>query len=134
MGGARDLTGDWAGTYRYDRGGAPVPMDVTLTEAAGVISGTSREPNTFRRDAPDELIADLDGTHTAGIVQWVKRYRDFDQGDHPVYEGQVTADLDRIEGRWRFPRNPSWSGPFRLRRLRKAARTRAKARETERVQ
>ncbi|MEM9318073.1 MAG: hypothetical protein AAGA70_03595 [Pseudomonadota bacterium] len=113
-----DLTGEWWGIYRYPTGGAqPVPMEVKLSEAAGELSGESREPNTFRKDLGPELRAELNGHRDGSAVQFSKRYLGFTQpGGDPVYAGTSDAARTQIRGHWHFRRMPHWGGTFSLRR------------------
>lgn len=129
MAGSDSLTGSWTGRYDYDNvaHGTPVSFDAVLTETSGTLRGEIVEPNTFRLEATDTLLAVLYGTRSGSSVQFVKTYTDFEDTDHPHYEGQVNATATRITGRWHFPSQPWAKGTFLLARTADAA-VRKKAR------
>mgnify|MGYP001343655421 CR=1 FL=1 len=93
MAGSDTLTGSWTGRFDYDSVayGTPVSFDAVLTELGSILHGEVVEPNTFRKDAGDTLLAVLSGTRDGTSVTFVKTYTDFDDADHPRYEGQVNA-------------------------------------------
>lgn len=117
------LSGSWTGRYDYTdlSFGAPVSFDAVLIETAGTLRGEIVEPNTFRHEATDTLLAVLSGTRTGSRVRFIKTYTDFDADDHPVYKGQINATATRITGRWHFPKSPGVSGTFLLARTAQAA-------------
>jgi hypothetical protein len=117
------LSGSWTGRYDYDNiaFGTPVSFDAVLTETAGTLRGEVVEPNTFRKEATDTLLAVLSGTRSGTAVAFVKIYTDFEQNDNPTYEGQVNATATRITGRWHFPGMPNVKGTFLLARTAQAA-------------
>ena len=123
MGASDTLSGSWTGRYDYDNIalGAPVSFDAVLTETAGTLRGEVVEPNTFRQEATDTLLAVLSGTRSGSSVTFVKTYTDFDEDDHPVYTGQINATATRITGRWHFPKMPEVKGTFLLARTAQAA-------------
>ena len=130
MGASDSLSGSWTGRYDYDNVafGTPVSFDAVLTETAGTLRGEVVEPNTFRAEATDTLLAVLSGTRSGSTVRFVKTYTDFEQDDHPVYEGQINVTATRITGRWHFPKMPGVKGTFLLARTAQAAvRKRARA-------
>ncbi|MEO0918979.1 MAG: hypothetical protein AAFY31_18695 [Pseudomonadota bacterium] len=108
------LSGHWAGRYEYGVGAEPVPFEAVIAEAAGQLLGDITEPNTFHRNMGAELTATLMGQRTGRNVYFRKTYHGFDQGDDPVYEGQLNGALTRIVGTWRFPKSPSLSGRFMM--------------------
>lgn len=112
------LSGCWSGRYDYANPaqGAPVSFDATLEEFAGLISGNIVEPNTFRPDLSDTLLAVISGLRTGNGVRFVKTYTDFDDADHPHYSGQINAAATRITGTWHFPSAPQIRGTFLLAR------------------
>ena len=130
MAGSDTLTGSWTGRFDYDSVayGTPVSFDAVLTELGSILHGEVVEPNTFRKDAGDALLAVLSGTRDGTSVTFVKTYTDFDDADHPRYEGQVNATATRITGRWHFPTKPDVKGTFLLART-----TQAAARKTKRA-
>lgn len=114
MGYRISLSGHWNGRYDYGWGAEPVPFEAVIEDAAGQLLGGITEPNTFHRDMGAELTATLLGQRTGHDVQFRKTYDGFDQGDDPVYEGEVNGTFTRIDGLWRFPTNPSLSGRFMM--------------------
>lgn len=130
MAGSESLSGNWTGRYDYDNiaFGTPVSFDAVLTQTGSTLRGEIVEPNTFRKEATDTLLAVLSGTRSGTRVSFVKTYTDFESSDHPVYEGQVNNTATRITGRWHFPGKPSVKGTFLLARTAEAAvRKRARA-------
>lgn len=123
MAGSDTLSGSWTGRYDYDNiaFGAPVSFDAVLTQTGSTLRGEIVEPNTFRPEATDTLLAVLSGSRSGTRVQFVKTYTDFEGEDHPVYEGQVNATATRITGRWHFPTMPGVKGTFLLARTAEAA-------------
>lgn len=124
------LTGRWPGRYEYPYAAPPVPFEAEIVEDAGMISGAIYEPNTFKRDAGPELLADITGNRAGAQVVFQKRYRAAPAQEWPIYEGTANNALTRIEGRWIF-HHIGFSGRFVMIRKPMAA---AKAkRETEAV-
>lgn len=117
------LSGSWTGRFDYANIalGAPVSFDAVLTQAGATLRGEIVEPNTFRKEATDTLLAVLLGTRSRSSVTFTKTYTDFEQGEDPVYIGQVNATATRITGRWHFPSMPNVSGTFLLARTAQAA-------------
>ena len=83
--GSDTLTGSWPGRFDDDSvvHGTPVSFDAVLTELGSILHGEVVEPNTFRKDAGDTLLAVLSGTRDGTSVTFVKTYTDFDDADHP---------------------------------------------------
>ena len=123
MGTSDNLTGTWTGIYDYDNVafGAPVSFDATLIETAGLLQGDIMEPNTFRSQSLDSLLAVISGMRTGSSVHFVKTYTNFDAPENPVYDGTVNATATRITGRWHFPSQPNIKGTFLLARTQQAA-------------
>lgn len=123
MGASDSLSGSWTGRYDYDNAahGAPVSFDAVLTETAGTVRGEVVEPNTFRAEAADTLLAVLTGIRSGAQVSFTKTYTDFETDDHPVYEGAVNDTATRIIGRWHFPGWPGIRGTFLFARTAQAA-------------
>lgn len=117
------LTGSWTGRFDYDNiaFGTPVSFDAVLIETDDVVRGETVEPNTFRAEATDTLLAALSGTRDGSTVTLVKTYTDFEADHHPVYAGQINATATRITGRWHFPAQPNMKGTFLLARTTNAA-------------
>jgi len=123
MDGRLSLSGSWTGRYDYldpDRG-EPVPFDAVLRETAASLRGETIEPNSFRPDPTDTLMAVLSGHRMASRVEFLKIYTDFEARDHPRYLGHVNQTATRISGRWYFPARPHISGTFLLARASAAA-------------
>jgi len=135
MGASDSLSGSWTGRYDYDNPafGTAVSFDAVLTETTGTLRGEIVEPNTFRREATDTLIAVLNGTRSGSAVKFTKIYTDFETADHPHYEGQVNATSTRITGRWYFASHPAVKGTFLFARTSQAA-SRKKAKATAELQ
>lgn len=123
MGASDSLGGSWKGRYDYAfvTSGTPVSFDAVLTETAGTLRGETVEPNTFRSEGTDTLLAVLSGERSGSRVQFVKTYTDFETDDHPVYHGQINATATRIIGQWYFPKTPGIKGTFLLARTVQAA-------------
>lgn len=123
MGASHGLSGSWTGRFDYANIalGTPVSFDAVLTETAGMLMGEIVEPNTFRKEATDTLLAVISGTRNGSSVSFVKTYTDFEADDHPVYDGQINATATRITGRWHFPGMPGVKGTFLLARTAQAA-------------
>lgn len=123
MSATKTLSGSWTGRYDYDNiaFGTPVSFDAVLTETGNTLRGEVVEPNTFRPEATDTLLAVIAGTRNGSSVSFVKTYTDFEAGDHPHYQGQVNTTATRITGRWHFPSMPGIKGTFLLARTAEAA-------------
>lgn len=123
MSASDSLSGSWTGRFDYDNVayGTPVSFDAVLTETNGTLRGEVVEPNTFRDEATDTLLAVLVGTRNGTVVRFVKTYTDFEDSDHPRYDGRVNATATRITGRWHFPSKPALKGTFLLARTAQAA-------------
>jgi len=127
---ANSLSGSWTGRFDYDNIvlGTPVSFDAVLSESGGTLRGEIVEPNTFRPEASDPLLAVVSGTRDGPVVQFIKTYTDFEDAEHPHYTGHVNATATRITGRWHFPGNPGVKGRFLFARTTDAAvRKRARA-------
>ncbi|MGL5009638.1 MAG: hypothetical protein ACRC6I_07120 [Paracoccaceae bacterium] len=127
---AKSLTGRWLGRYDYPYGAASVAFEADVVEDAGVLGGAIFEPNTFRRDAGPELVADIQGSRDGAQVMFHKRYRGATPAEWPHYEGVVNGALTRIEGRWVFAAT-GFSGRFVM--MRKPVASTAVLREAEAV-
>ncbi|SMX41795.1 hypothetical protein [Octadecabacter ascidiaceicola] len=123
MAGSDSLSGSWTGRFDYDNitHGTPVSFDAVLIETGSTLRGEIVEPNTFRPEATDTLLSVLTGTRSGSNVSFVKTYTDFEDTDHPHYEGQINATATRITGRWHFPSMSGIKGTFLLARTAEAA-------------
>ena len=123
MGASDSISGSWTGRYDYDNVafGTPVSFDAVLTETGGTLRGEIVEPNSFRAEATDTLLAVLNGVRNGSTLSFVKTYTDFEETDHPHYQGQINATVTRVTGRWHFPQNPGIKGTFLLARTAQAA-------------
>lgn len=114
------LSGEWTGVYEYaDDPRDPVPFNATLTDVGGVIWGETQEPNTFSPGADKHLTADISGIRTRAELRFRKEYTGRPPGArHPIdYFGHVTADGQRIEGRWQIHvPGVKWGGKFIMNR------------------
>jgi len=117
---SNNLTGPWKGRFDYDEGGKPVAFELELVDVVGNLSGQISEPNTIAGAVGDVLMASIEGSHDGGAIRFVKYYSGLDQGDDPVYEGQLNATGTGASGRWSFPTEPGWGGRFVLIRAVKA--------------
>ncbi|PVA07768.1 hypothetical protein [Thalassorhabdomicrobium marinisediminis] len=135
MAASDSLSGSWTGRYDYDNVayGTPVTFDAVLTETGATLRGEVVEPNSFRDDCADTLLAVLIGTRQGSRVQFLKTYTDFDNGEPPLYVGHVNPTATRIAGRWHFPMNPGVKGTFLLARTAQAAVRRTTSATVERV-
>ena len=123
MAGSDSLSGSWTGRFDYDNvaNGTPVSFDAVLTQSGSTIRGEIVEPNTFRPETTDTLLAVVTGTRSGSNVSFTKIYTDFEDTDHPHYEGQINTTATRITGRWYFPSMSSIKGTFSLARTAEAA-------------
>lgn len=123
MAGSDSLSGSWTGRFDYNNValGTPVSFDAVLMESGDALRGEVVEPNTFRKEATDTLLAVLTGTRSGASVTFTKTYTDFEADEDPVYVGRVNATATRITGRWYFPGVPNVKGAFLLARTAQAA-------------
>ncbi len=98
------MSGSWRGEYSYDAAGLPpVPFNAELIDVDGRVEGRSDEPNTFGAPGADRLFATLEGSRSGHTVRFVKTYDGSGGQTHAIaYEGRLSADGLRIEGRWRI--------------------------------
>lgn len=129
------LSGSWTGRFDYDNIalGAPVSFDAVMTQTGSTLRGEIVEPNTFRPEATDTLLAVILGTRSGSSVTFEKTYTDFDQGEPPIYIGQINPTATRITGRWHFPSTPHVKGTFLLARTSQAAARKTMRAAMERV-
>jgi hypothetical protein len=110
-----NLTGSWAGRYRYASGlkESPNVFSAKLEETDGSLSGETIEPNNFAPVATDTLVAGLTGSRTGRDVAFRKRYTDFKSSDI-LYTGSLNEAGSRMEGTWHFPAWPWIRGTFTM--------------------
>lgn len=118
---ATSLSGDWTGVYDYSDAstGEPVSFHVSLTDIGGVVWGTSIEKNTLAPNAGDTLEAALNGSRSGQEVRFRKTFTGNVQGGElPLdYAGHLSADGNRIVGKWRpFIAGDHPGGPFVMNR------------------
>lgn len=72
MSGSDSLSGSWTGRYDYDNiaFGCPVSFDAVLTETGTTLRGETVEPNTFREETTDTLLAVLNGQRSGSSVRF----------------------------------------------------------------
>lgn len=131
MSDGQTLCGSWTGRFDYDNvvHGTPVSFDATITQTGASLSGETVEPNTFRPEPTDTLLAVIVGERSGTAVSFEKIYTDFDAPEAPVYEGRVNITATRITGRWHFRSMPSVTGTFLLARTTMAATRKTKRAE-----
>lgn len=121
MSNAVDLSGRWTGVYLYPHDPdwnandnmPATPFTAELTDMAGVVIGTTMEPDLLFSDGVD-VRAVLEGRHD-GIRLTFTKTPDGRDRDHVIlYDGEISADGQSISGRWTIP--GSWSGDFRMQR------------------
>jgi hypothetical protein len=111
---ANDLSGLWLGHFAYPGGQGPVtPFVARIEDDAGVLTGTTIEPNTIMPGG-QELEALLRGSRRGQAVDFVKSYDGAAEAAHAVdYVGQVSADGAVITGVWSME---ALDGTFEMRR------------------
>lgn len=130
QGRASSLSGAWSGAYSYPTNTlpGPVPFNALLEDAAGAITGTIDEPNTFAPSDAPRLFATVVGTRDGLRVSFIKTMDGTGGKSHSIhYEGDVRSDFERIDGRWTIPGN--WSGAFFMERTGVAAEEAARRAE-----
>ncbi|KAF0175398.1 MAG: hypothetical protein IV086_06885 [Hyphomonadaceae bacterium] len=113
------LTGAWSGEYVYPFKipGNPmrVPFNADLDDVGGSITGSIDEPNTFAVEDVPRLFSNVVGARTGSRVEFIKTLDGTGGETHSIlYEGDISADFDRIEGSWSIP--GVWSGAFFMER------------------
>jgi len=111
MGAHSTLTGSWSGAYRYPRNAGPETVfNAQVEEVAGALVGQVQEPNLFLHAPESVLTAEIEGVREGRKVTFTKFYHHAGIRHAIRYEGDVDANLTRIDGRWSIPRE--WSGTF----------------------
>ena len=123
MSGPESLSGSWTGRFDYDNVafGTPVSFDAVLIQTGTTLRGEVVEPNTFRPEATDTLLAVLTGTSSGSKVHFVKTYTNIEESDRPDDDGQENATKTRITGRWNLPATHGVKDTFLLARAAQAA-------------
>ena len=119
--GGLDLTGRWTGVYFYPDDDAwnaddtwpPTPFTAELVDDAGVVSGSTLEPDLTGPPPRTDIRASLEGSHGGGELRFVK-YPDSPRQEPIHYTGIIAPDGNSISGQWVIPGN--WSGAFRMQR------------------
>lgn len=107
-GAAVNLSGEWHGIFNYPAAGPPTEFTATLSDAGGVLTGSTVEPSLYGAT----ITARVDGRRQGSAVTFMKLY-DHDGGgtyDAVAYQGSVDPEGVEITGRWTIPGN--WSGSF----------------------
>ena len=116
-----DLTGRWTGVYFYpvhpewnpEDDLPPVPFTAELQDAAGLVTGTTLEPDDFEPDARP-IPATLEGHHFDDELIFTK-FPDGGGQIHSIdYIGTISADANSVGGRWII--HGEWSGTFQMQR------------------
>lgn len=94
------MTGLWTGQYWYATPGeAPMAFVATISDNAGSLSGTTTEASEFFVGVDER--ADIRGTRSGTYVSFHKHYDgNAAYGHSVVYQGMLSSDGQRVEGRW----------------------------------
>lgn len=120
-----DLTGLWAGEYRYPGNLRPTPFTAHITETGGSLKGATLEPATFGAPGLTELSADISGARINLDVRFTKIYHPA-PGVHrqPIlYTGTTDEKMTSIAGDWRF--STGFFGSFVLVRVSRSVAARS---------
>lgn len=122
MASTKNMNGLWSGWYTYSSLSEPVPFTAWFDDAAGLLTGSVLEPNTFSKLDIDDLQADIAGTRLRQQIFFTKTYGQ-DQGAHglPIsYDGRADEAFEMVRGEWSFSDAQRGKGPFELRRSSKS--------------
>jgi hypothetical protein len=117
-----DLTGRWTGVYFYpvhpewnpDDDLPPTPFTAELFDAAGLVTGSTEEPDVFGEPDAPPIPATLEGHHFDGELTFTK-FPDGGGQIHSIdYIGTISADGNSVAGRWII--HGEWSGTFQMQR------------------
>ena len=124
-----DLTGRWTGVYFYPTDPVqnpfddcpPTPFTAELRDMAGIVTGTTSEPDVMYGNA--DIPSVIDGSHDGSTLRFVK-FSEAREGfeDAINYGGAISKDGLTIDGGWSIP--GGWSGTFRMQRQSGAAASR----------
>lgn len=120
-----NLSGYWAGAYKYAFGEKEVPFSATLSEDNGILAGTTQEQGGQLSGSSQELIAEIKGNRAAETVTFEKIYST-ETGifQHPVeYSGHLSKDGNTLTGNWAFSAGSFGRGTFRMERQPSKVRT-----------
>lgn len=117
-----DLSGRWTGVYFYpvdpelnpDDDLPPTPFTAELTDAGGLVTGTTLEPDVLGPPGSPPIPAILQGRHDGGRLIFTKFPEGGGHVDPIDYDGDISPDGELIDGRWTIP--GEWSGVFRMQR------------------
>jgi len=132
-----DLTGRWTGVYFYpvhpewnpDDDLPPTPFAAKLLDAAGLVSGSTVEPDVLGEPDAPPIPATLEGHHFDGELIFTK-FPDGGGQMHSIdYIGSISADGNSVSGQWII--HGEWSGTFQMQR--KVTSVEATARHAARV-
>ncbi|WP_044037439.1 hypothetical protein [Octadecabacter arcticus] len=121
MAGSESLSGSWTGRFDYDNIalGTPVSFDAVLIETGSTLRGEVVEPNTFRAEATDTLLAVLTGTRKGSTVNGrVKVSQRSAQNvatlglGQSAYRRAPASGQPRLSYSWRLPGCFGPSGPI----------------------
>ena len=114
MSDSRDVTGIWYGRWTAERPVYPNSFIANLVEAGGSFSGSTSEPDIYRR--PGILRAFVEGGRAGPEIRFVKQYDGSGRPSHAIlYTGQINATGTEIVGIWHFSEH---SGRFVMQRER----------------
>lgn len=106
-----NLTGVWDGTYVQAQRG--VTFLATLIDADGALGGNVTEPCMWAGCPSGSHNASISGHRSGSVVSFIKRYEPSACSyDTVSYEGAVNTEETEIDGRWRIPGAPPFSGTF----------------------
>jgi hypothetical protein len=98
------LTGLWSGRYAYAGGwDPPVDFTATLSDADGMISGWTSEPDSVTGTS-QRLAAFINGLRQGNALSFAKTY----DGEGPLahhvdYVGAISDDGSSVTGSWAMP-------------------------------
>ncbi len=122
MSGTIDLTGRWTGVYFYPidpdwnaNDNLPAtPFTAELTDDAGLVRGTTIEPDSLGPPGAPPIPATLEGHHFNGDLTFTKFPNGGGQTHTIDYIGAISDDGNSISGRWII--HSEWSGTFQMQR------------------
>ena len=117
-----DLTGRWTGVYFYPvdpdwnaNDNLPAtPFTAELVDTAGLVRGTTMEPDVLGPPDSPPIPATLEGHHLDGELTFTKLPDGGGQIHTIDYIGAISGDGNSISGRWVI--HSEWSGTFQMQR------------------